>query len=808
MSTTKHDNYKATLAKKASVGRARLLADLRSYAVDSDVKRAALGAGQEAGFEQSFASLAYSFVQEKAPVLLDYMVGFQLVDRNEDMTKAVGIFGFKLGDQWAYAPVFFLNGNMKGNELLYLKNIDSFVPLKENWINYLLAKRPHILGESSPDSMESMGILEPDIQGLSTPPADGKFASWVPPNLVGWAKSAMVHMAQWATRSPSKMAKYAGLDERLDFRNFISKDIRLVKMAVDVCQKHPTIKEAIDDLYGKSMIRDVLLGMKEAALRDGENVLVAATKKAAERSSILGKTAAADEPKKVEIITDQVITDNLPEMNDSEREKLLRDGYLIRDHRDGEEVSVAYNTQVEMALVNPDATDVYEVLTKPGTFEKCLIIHHPHHAKGRDKFVTVVRLDGDKNWMNVHQTKVFVKQQARGKSDIEEWGSWFKDQSDSKSLSKGGTYTIVAQNGQGTCAFEVRENLGDDCYRVSWETYGDTSSEFDRSYSHYGMGIDCCNSSDNPDVIYFNERKGTGFKSINNALYVPPDAKVIKIKDPPSCEKCNKDEESCTCDYFHRNYDKKPEPIKPGNLADLQLQIMQKTSELKLWCDHNEVVINRKRMSKMAGLFHLVKDHGLREKQAKRLIKEAERFNGGRYRIKYANPYAAMEGPGMGSFPAPEMSGGAAYGAPEMMGPQIDFQQIAGLSAGNTDPGVYDPMAVQDPMAMQVAQEGQQQGQKEIFDTAMMSSMLKAVREDSLVDRYLGDLVKALDRLGRILFMFYWHNEEFMNRYGKQDLPELEDTLRNAFEVLGDLVLFLKQKTIDAGMSMGAGISG
>jgi hypothetical protein len=58
--------------------------------------------------------------------------------------------------------------------------------------------------------------------------------------------------------------------------------------------------------------------------------------------------------------------------------------------------------------------------------------------------------------------------------------------------------------------------------------------------------------------------------------------------------------------------------------------------------------------------------------------------------------------------------------------------------------------------------------------------------------------MKALDRLGRILFQFYWHNDEFMDRYGKADMPELEDTLRNAFEVLGDLVLFLKEKDVNA----------
>ena len=136
---------------------------------------------------------------------------------------------------------------------------------------------------------------------------------------------------------------------------------------------------------------------------------------------------------------------------------------------------------------------------------------------------------------------------------------------------------------------------------------------------------------------------------------------------------------------------------------------------------------------------------------------------------------------------------------PTMEGPQTDYMDVPELAAGNTDPSIYDPTQMMDPMAMQTAQQARQQGQKEVFDTSMVSSMLKAVQQDSLVDKYLGDLVKALDRLGRILFMFYWHNDSFMNRYGKQDLPELENNLRNAFEVLGDVVIYLKQKTINGG---------
>jgi hypothetical protein len=131
------------------------------------------------------------------------------------------------------------------------------------------------------------------------------------------------------------------------------------------------------------------------------------------------------------------------------------------------------------------------------------------------------------------------------------------------------------------------------------------------------------------------------------------------------------------------------------------------------------------------------------------------------------------------------------------------------MDSGQYDQSIYDPFYQPDQNAMQVAQQASNSGQKEVFDTAMVSGMLKAVRQDSLVDRYLGDLMKALDKLGRILFMFYWHQEEFEDRYGKADLPELEDSLRNAFEVLGDVCLFLKEKTVagGAGVEM-AGVGG
>jgi len=61
----------------------------------------------------------------------------------------------------------------------------------------------------------------------------------------------------------------------------------------------------------------------------------------------------------------------------------------------------------------------------------------------------------------------------------------------------------------------------------------------------------------------------------------------------------------------------------------------------------------------------------------------------------------------------------------------------------------------------------------------------------------LKDVILGNDRIGRILFLYYWHNDRFSERYGDKDLVELEDLLRETFKSVGDLVLFLKQKSIE-----------
>ena len=248
-------------------------------------------------------------------------------------------------------------------------------------------------------------------------------------------------------------------------------------------------------------------------------------------------------------------------------------------------------------------------------------------------------------------------------------------------------------------------------------------------------------------------------------------------------------------------------PLEPGNLVDLQAMIAAVTKPLKLYSDGHDVTIDdAKRLSKNGALKHLIVEHGLREKTAKLILTNADKA--GQLRdaytvlLKYAAPGSSMGdmvsgAPGAPPFPEPNIGWDAMTGSNL---PTQEFSQhnlmVPDMSASTTDRSVYYFQGP-DPKSIAVAQQAAQTGQREVFDTAMLGSMLKAVRQESMVDRYMGDLVKGMDRLGRILFIFYWHGEDFEDRYGKQDMPEMEDALRNSFESLGDLVLSLKRKTVE-----------
>ena len=95
-------------------------------------------------------------------------------------------------------------------------------------------------------------------------------------------------------------------------------------------------------------------------------------------------------------------------------------------------------------------------------------------------------------------------------------------------------------------------------------------------------------------------------------------------------------------------------------------------------------------------------------------------------------------------------------------------------------------------------------GVKEILDTKILSELAKNAYPLDKTSDYLPSFINSLDRLGRLLFMFYWHNDAFVERYGKQNLDQIEDSLKDNLQSLGDLVIYLKEKTITAEQALDA----
>ena len=97
--------------------------------------------------------------------------------------------------------------------------------------------------------------------------------------------------------------------------------------------------------------------------------------------------------------------------------------------------------------------------------------------------------------------------------------------------------------------------------------------------------------------------------------------------------------------------------------------------------------------------------------------------------------------------------------------------------------------------AVQRAMQSAEAGIKEVFDVSVLKGLIDRADISELRRGYISDMVRGMDRVGRLLLLFYWHQDEFEERYGKDDLQKLEDTLREVFQSQGDLILFLKEKT-------------
>lgn len=769
-------------------------------------------------FERTFADLANAYLRDKAPKLIDFMLGFQILDKNEDETRAAGVFGFKVGNQMLYAPVFFLNGELKGHELLYIKEQDTFVPMQENWVNYLINRKPVQLGHNAgTTNRRELGIMEPNLaQYANSPISFGKQSNAF---LV-----SSVRFGQDFDLGPFLAATQVEVDSDSQYcKTAAAADITAVYRALGVnaaeviarsMQKSSAFSAAMLQFYDMDTLLPEAPVEKQAAatLDDSDKPL--------KDSDTLGF-------KKVQIISGADQSGGLFGLTEDERTRMQRDGIVIRDHR--KDTSQVYRLDLAVSMQNPSESGVYDILVRPNTFEKMLVIAGPKTiGKGHANCLTVVRLDG-KRWCNAKASAIWSARRLDN-----EWKTLWDDAQDVDSLKPGDTAVFIGEKGEGSLPFTVvtREVVdGVTRYMVSAQVsveylYRDSfsnptslncgaccSGPSDCGITHDYPSTRLDNSSPGVADSYFGDtrtaeerllsRYGYNVRPITinpqisrlvsagNMLMVPKSFKALKLKDD--------------------DYNTQGLGVEPGSFADVYPALIKAGAlrELTVWSNNGASYQYRvgddlpsDRLSKAAALRLFVGDDGLamHADDALAVLDEAALTGKVERLFKAASGPYLDEGPGA---PSMALLDNQAMGQSDTWGAPTDQTVRARIPVDGmqTSPRRTRSITLDDAAISQALAAGRS-GQKEVFDVSVLSGLVKAMNSDDVVDRYLGDLITGLDRVGRILFMFYWHNDRFVDRYGQEEMQELEDALRNTFKGMGDLVLFLKKKTIEPDMAM------
>lgn len=794
----------------------------------------------DSNFERTFADLAFVRLKDKAPTLLDHLVGFQLIDKNDEETHAVGVFGFKIGEEWVYAPVFFINGELKGYELLYLKNQDAFVPLTEEWTNYILNRKPSVLGESEPRKVTQLGIRPPDFDVFARPPYIGsKYAS---------VKKRTIYerMRKWAHPfldvflvSP-KDSVYSAADKSFSLPIALKRlGTKAAESLFKTMAEDSTFAEAVLHFYKESELVGfakaaaaytkaeagytegaVMRNCKDCSNHSGGSCQLvkgdisgnASCKywagklgeKLAEKANVTFDEQAdgrKPESKPVVIVHGDDTSNMEVDLTDAEREKLMRDRYVVKDPRHADNKTRAYKSQLSAQLSSPSENGTYVVLG-PGGIRKEVIVLRDMTKVGLRRpdsavqFVTVI--DPKNNTCGKYANSDILALEKTGPlSKLDK----LSDPADSQVGDK--LFLVNPDKNAATSVFEV-DRVETDSEGVTTMTVcscymATPSGSVLKSPMNANYPIDDRLAGDESHIktIVMTGKDGTEWRRMGNSLYVPNGAKAYRISRLTAAERKNRAfpwvEKPCLELATSSDILYQMSKAASENRGIVQMQL--KTDGHSYWTRVNGGN-SRAMLSKLAMLKNLVENWGLGAETAMGMINEVKPRQSETYWLKMAD-YTGVMSP---SFREPTQGSESWLRAPVQY-PMTDLQNLSQTNLQDNR-AYYQSLGPIDDQTKNVAQQAADDGQKEVLDTAVISGLVKLMDTDTRVDSYIGDLLLGMDRLGRILFMYYWHNDKFSERYGQEDMAKLEDSLRNVFSSLGELTLFLKQKTIDTG-SMG-----
>lgn len=840
-------------------------------------------------YEDDFGSLAYQFVQDRAPALLPYLIGFEIVDRNEDGSKAVGIFGYKVDDDFYYVPAFFLNNQVRGVDMILNKKTNQFIPLTEKWIDFVIDRHSVSMGGPA-DSRVRDTMRNPDLSFVQRPQI-GKMASAEP-------STPWTFKEAW-TRIKEATAKMA---ETPEFREAFAG----ICGQVEKVAESKYIKDFMEKVGGPESMLGFIQAMKNvdfanAALtlyKDAEAFWTENTKDAKIHVDRMQKKAAAQP--KIRVVDDvkhltkaaqdtpasDVGSEDKALSDEENARQILEHDFTIEDSRKEEDVAKVTENE---ALVSFETR--FNVPSEPGRYNFVMAdgstsagvmmntVMSPCCGRGK----TLIVFDGDDGVVLAEANPIsllvtdFSEEEKQDTTD--ELSALFdkaKPISDIEveDASDGTPYLFIDQKGNAAGPFAIKlfMNDGDNtrlitgyCSRCTVSTkadngltptYGfmdwDLSDKFHSSDGRRVGKYDgpcCCEvSCSSGDGITIGTFSGMP-KKVGDGVIIPQDWKVLKVTRVPDPypdyyrdgeSEADRNRRRSEAQEAHNKFVSKY--TMGSGITILEEMSSQGVERVKVASDGSEFYFQVAGAQRQHGPMNykqasidLVTRFGLRPRRAFSILAKAASAGSAKMLVgipslakKSANQEKQAQDNLVGvSMPAPQEQLPAVdpyTGIPVYSSPYIDIVQgnFTGVPGRPPEGGMTRGINVGGEMernmggaelpdehtdslkgalpideeARRLAEEAAAAGQRHVFDQAAIGGLVKVYDIANVVDSYIPEFMDTIDRLGRILFLFYWKHEEFNQRYGSDDVVQMEDRLRNVFKSLGELALQLKEKSV------------
>jgi hypothetical protein len=717
----------------------------------------------ETSLEKTFSDLANSRLRDAAPALLEYLVGFQIIDNDEDGSRCVGIFGCEIGESFYYVPCFFLNGQIKGLDSIYSEESDLFTPLDDEWIDLLINRRPNQIGETDTRSKQDRGTQVPNYTRLRTIPSGGS-------SNFGFTKDASDLCGTMA--APRDSDPTESLSDLLPLFG-----PKVARGFLDDLKRHPKLAEAVQRFYDVTEFETTL--PKLAAKADKVTII-----------SNIAQTGAET-------------------LSDSEKEQLVRGGVGVIDNRPDVDKAIVYTTRTKETMQNPGHGGMYEVLMSNGDIKTLFCFN----VLSGDSFLCYDPESGKHGIVPSHH--IWTIQQH----EKAEFHDKLKSESVEPSAVRPNDCVVFCnQSGDCTLGFEID----------SAET---SEGELKTLGVHCSYWLDALGSSALQHCGYSKMDYLTGpapwrYKKPSERVkeVVVTDAgsgairylanKLVVNNRRFRALILNRTKQNSD-GYSEGSYD----PDKKFNLSDfgdhqtVRVALDKTASQIKVWSDGHEITIRDQdgthQITAPNAIAHLIRKHACSVEDARMVVDDAVR-DATVYYVQY--PSLAKQAAHLLGFPdMPDTTNGSEMGqfhqgqiplsltekaTPEGNRQYYTYQSPFGGGSDEDQGGQGGPEKSKGQDTAKAVQTAAQTGQKDVFDASVLGSLVKSHNPTDLVERFLPTIVSGMDRLGRLLFVLNWHYEDFEERYGKDDLMEFQDNLKSTFESLGQLVVFMKRRTL------------